>query len=142
MHTHVLVVDDDSDTRATLRMVLEDAGYAVLEAEGGTAALDVLHTRPDGLVVLFDYRTPGVDGDALIALAEREHSLVHRHAFVCMTASPQSLTPTLSALLARHDVPLVAKPFDIDELLAIIEQAAQRLALLSTPMRWTPQPKR
>jgi DNA-binding NtrC family response regulator len=138
MPTHVLVVDDDSDTRTTLRMVLEDAGYAVREAEGGTAALDVLHTRPDGLVVLFDYRMPGVDGDALMALAEREHSLVQRHAFVCMTASPHSLAPTLSALLTRYNVPLVAKPFDIDELLAVIEQAAQRLALLSIPVRWTP----
>src|SRR5215813_729711 len=47
MPARVLVVDDDSDTRETVRMLLEDAGYVVLEAEDGAVALDVLRTSPD-----------------------------------------------------------------------------------------------
>jgi two-component system chemotaxis response regulator CheY len=139
--TRVLVIDDDSDTTAAVHWVLEDAGYVVLEAADGTAALDVLHASPDGLVVLFDYRMPRLDGEKLMALAEREQMLVQRHSFVCMTASPTFLPPTLSALLARYDVPLLAKPFGIDELLAVIGQVAQRLALLRAPVpqRATPQ---
>jgi len=133
MPTHVLVVDDDSGTCETLRVLLEDAGYLVLEATDGAVALDVLHTSPDSLVVLFDYRMPHMDGAALMALAEREHVLVQQHVFVCMTASPMSLPPTLAALLTHYDVPVVAKPFDIEAMLAVIGQAEERLARLPAP---------
>ena len=134
MSTRVLVIDDDGDTRTTVRWLLEDAGYAVLEAADGAVALDLLHTRPDGLVVLFDYRMPRMDGAELLALAEREQGLLQRHSFICMTASPDDLPPMLSSLLARYEVPLLAKPFGIDELLVVIGQAAQRLALLGAAM--------
>jgi len=140
MPTRVLVIDDDSATRVSVRWILEDAGYAALEAEDGAVALDMLHTSPDGLVVLFDYRMPRMDGAELMALAEREQLLAQRHSFVCMTASPHSLPPTLAALLTRYDVPLVAKPFGIDELLAVLGQAEQRLALRAAPVRQTPEP--
>jgi two-component system, chemotaxis family, chemotaxis protein CheY len=127
MPTHVLVIDDDSATRKMVRFILEDAEYVVLEAADTTTALDLLHTSPVGVVVLFDYRMPRSGGAELLALAEREHGLADRHTFVCMTASAHDLPPTLSALLSRYDVPLVAKPFHIDELLAAIAQAEHRL---------------
>ena len=127
MPTHILVIDDDSATRKMVCFILEDAGYVVLEASDAATALDVLHTSPDGLVVLFDYRMARTDGVELMALAEREHMLTERHTFVCMTASAQSLPPALSALLTRYDVPLLAKPFHIDKLLTVIAQAEQRL---------------
>jgi hypothetical protein len=44
--THVLVVDDDTDIRGTLRMALEDAGYTVHEAPDGLIAMDLLLTSP------------------------------------------------------------------------------------------------
>jgi CheY-like chemotaxis protein len=138
MATHVLVIDDDSATRKMVRLILEDAGYAVLEAADAGAALDALHTSPDELVALFNYRMPGMDGAALLALAAREHLLAPWHAFVCMTAaSPDTLPPALSALLASYDVPLVAKPFAIAELLSAVRQAEQRLTLPPVPGRQT-----
>src|SRR5215472_9259808 len=133
MSTHVLVIDDDSATRKLVRFILEDAEYVVLEAADAATALDLLHTSSVGLVVLFDYRMPRLDGAELMALAEREQLLAQRHSFVCITASPQSLPPALSDLLTRYDVPLVGKPFRIDELLAVIAHAEQRL----TPKRQT-----
>src|SRR5215472_6672156 len=75
MSTRVLVIDDDSATRVSVRWILEDAGYAVLEAEDGAVALDMLHASPDGLMVLFDYRMPRMNGVELMALAEREQLL-------------------------------------------------------------------
>ena len=73
--TAVLVIDDDADTRATLRLPLEDEGYAVIEAADGDGALAVLRTSPHGLVVVFDYKMPCTDGEALLVLAERERWL-------------------------------------------------------------------
>lgn len=126
----MLVIDDDDDTRAPLRLLFEDEGYTVIESADGDDALTTLHTSPRGLVVVFDYRMPRMDGEALLALAERERWLADHHAFICVTASSNLLPPTVSDLLARYRVPLVGKPFELDGFLAVITQAAQRLARL------------
>ena len=99
----------------------------------------ILHTTPHRLIVLFDYRMPRTDGVSLLALAEQEAWLVERHAFVCMTGTNRDSLPlALLALLARYQVPLVAKPFDIDDMLAVIRQGEQRLAQLPARTRLTP----
>jgi CheY-like chemotaxis protein len=54
----VLVVDDEDSIRLAICMVLEDAGYPVLEAQNGLEALQVMHASKDGLVVLLDLMMP------------------------------------------------------------------------------------
>jgi two-component system chemotaxis sensor kinase CheA len=61
----VLVVDDSPTLRALHRSVLENAGYLVVEAEEGTAALAALQKQPADLVVT-DIQMPGMDGLTLI----------------------------------------------------------------------------
>lgn len=58
---HILVVDDDINTRILMRAVLEGAGYAVSLAEDGQAALAVLDKTHIDLVVL-DIMMPNMDG--------------------------------------------------------------------------------
>lgn len=57
----MLVVDDDDRIRLSLRLALEDRGYAVLEAPDAETALRVMGSRPADAVVL-DLMLPGVDG--------------------------------------------------------------------------------
>jgi CheY-like chemotaxis protein len=66
----VLVVDDDAFVREVLAASLEDAGYAILEADSGAQALTVLRadTRID--VLLSDLTMPGMDGLELIRAAQ------------------------------------------------------------------------
>lgn len=129
MPTHVLVIDDDADICATLRLLLEDeGGYCVTDTADTEQALTLLHTSPQRLVVLFDYHMPRQESAALVALAEHEAPLAARHAFVCMTTTDSERLPTtLKALLARYDVPLLTKPFDIAAVLAAVRQAEQRI---------------
>ena len=57
----VLVVEDEPDVRLAARLLLEGAGYAVIEARGGEEALErVGKTRVDA--VFLDLRLPGIDG--------------------------------------------------------------------------------
>jgi len=58
---HILVVDDDKNTRLLFRAVLEDAGYTVLTATDGREALDVMDREHVDLVVL-DIMMPNMDG--------------------------------------------------------------------------------
>ncbi len=123
----VLVVEDDDDTRETLRAALEDADYAVEVASDGAQALAQLRARQDRLVTLLDLLMPGVDGFQVLQAAAAE-PLVGRHAFILMTADGRPPSPRLSDLLTRLQVPLVTKPFDLDRLLEVVAEAAARLA--------------
>src|SRR6516165_4584281 len=60
--TQVLVVDDDDAIRETLRSVLEDAGYTVVEDHDGLAAVQRLRRSRTPMVVLLDLMMPGLDG--------------------------------------------------------------------------------
>ena len=64
----VLVVDDDAVVRAIIQRALQRAGYAVLVAQDGMAALECLQsgTRTVDLV-LTDIMMPGLRGDELAA---------------------------------------------------------------------------
>lgn len=57
----VLLVDDSQSVRTLLRMALEREGYAVLDAEDGEAALDVLDGRTLSAIVS-DIAMPRMDG--------------------------------------------------------------------------------
>ena len=72
----VLVVEDDATTRRTLRQLLEGEGFAVVEAEHGRAALDLLArggTAAPGLIVL-DLLMPEMDGFAFAAALRRDEA--------------------------------------------------------------------
>jgi CheY-like chemotaxis protein len=71
----VLVVDDDPDIRLTLRQVLCDEGFAVLEAKNGLEALEsVADQDPD--IVLLDLMMPIVTGwDVLKTLRNARKNL-------------------------------------------------------------------
>ena len=66
----ILCVDDEATGLQVRRMLLESQGYAVITAENGSAALEVLSTQNLDLVVL-DYAMPGMDGD-LVAQKMKE----------------------------------------------------------------------
>jgi CheY-like chemotaxis protein len=58
----VLIVDDDDLVLVSTAAVVEDLGYAVLKADSGTAALNLLSTRPEIDVVVSDQAMPSMTG--------------------------------------------------------------------------------
>jgi PAS domain S-box-containing protein len=67
---HVLVVEDDANTRAMLRKALERDGWEVAEAENGRLGLDAVARRRPALVLL-DLMMPEMDGFAFVAELRR-----------------------------------------------------------------------
>jgi len=61
---HILIVDDESSVRATVKMILEFCGYSVHAVENGAEALKSLESYRFDLVIT-DYSMFGIKGDAL-----------------------------------------------------------------------------
>jgi len=125
----VLVVDDDDSIRETLRFALEEEGYAVLEAQDGAIALDLMRNAERGMVVLLDHVMPLLDGETMLRRLAEEQAVAERHAYVMITASAQasSLEATLAAIPLRSPVAVVRKPFDLETLFGAVRQATGRI---------------
>lgn len=58
----ILIVEDDIDTRETLRFLLESEGFTVIEAGHGRAALECLASGPRPCLILLDLMMPVMSG--------------------------------------------------------------------------------
>jgi two-component system cell cycle sensor histidine kinase/response regulator CckA len=69
----VLVVDDEEAVRRIARMILERAGYCVLEAPDGLRALDLLYTYSGPIdLVVCDIVMPNLSGTELVERLKKE----------------------------------------------------------------------
>ena len=125
--TYALIVDDDEGIRETLATLLDNEGYAVLEARDGVEALALLRVFPHALVVLLDLWMPRLSGEGVLTAVAADSDLASRHAFVLVTAHMATGSPELQGLLAALAVPVIHKPFDIDVLLSAVAVAVRRL---------------
>lgn len=116
----ILIVDDSSFSRRTLRKFLEPAGHTVVEAEDGMAAIErYFLDQPD--VVLLDMNMRGMHGlDVLTKLRELDPQVT----VVVATADIQSSTRALAA--DKGAKAFLAKPFASDNVLATVNQVLAR----------------
>lgn len=121
----VVVIDADNSVRQAVSLVLAEAGYAVSATNEPSAALRLLESAPVPLVVLFDAGVPRISDGKIAALVRREDPLFRRHAYICMSTSPDYMHPDLRQALRDLAVPIIAKPFDVDQLLALVQRVAQ-----------------
>ena len=66
----ILIVDDSASLRQVVRMALQGAGYTVLEAGDGQAALELLDGRQIGMVVC-DVNMPRMNGIEFVRAAKK-----------------------------------------------------------------------
>jgi len=115
-----VVIDDEGQIRKLLRVVLEESGYHVVEAETGKSGLVEIATRqPD--VVLLDLGLPDMDGVAVLKRL-REWS----HVPVLILSVRETAEQKVAALNAGAD-DYVTKPFDATELLARLRAIQRRV---------------
>jgi DNA-binding NtrC family response regulator len=113
MRANILVIDDDLHNLELLAEILTDAGYRVRTARDGVEALAAIARElPDAVVA--DIRMPRLGGSDLAA-ALRAQGVRIPTVLVSATAPPPG----------DGAIPFVAKPFDLDHLLAIVERALQ-----------------
>jgi len=112
----VLLVEDEFLIRLTLAEALVDAGYEVLEAETGDAALAVLESDPSISLLLTDIQLPGqLDGLRLVARARAGRPSLP---VIYMTGRPDTMTSTRGN---PRDA-FIAKPYLPSEVTATVRR--------------------
>jgi diguanylate cyclase (GGDEF)-like protein len=126
MGGRVLVADDDVSTRALIDLALDEAGYECILVGDGRAALEAARaTRPD--LVVLDVGMPLLSGDEV----HRELRRDPRTRYIPVVfVTARRTTGDMATRLRNGADDYIAKPFDIDELVARIASALRRAAEL------------
>jgi CheY-like chemotaxis protein len=117
----ILVVEDDPAIRELVSEVLRDDGYEVREAGNGAEALDKLRDAPPDLIVL-DLMMPVMDGWTFVEECRRQDWC--GEVPIIVTSASHDLPRTADHLRELGVRTCLAKPFDVDALLALVERYA------------------
>jgi PAS domain S-box-containing protein len=122
-HRAVLVVEDDDDTRAVLRFMLEAEGARVETAPTGLGAVETA-ARMTPEVVLCDIGLPDIDGME-VARRLRRNAALARTRLIALTGYGQA-EDVRQAIEAGFDAH-VTKPINLDQLLALLRRRDEPL---------------
>lgn len=120
----VLVVDDEPSVRTIVRLLLEKAGYDVLEAADGEAAIEALNAGENRLVldvVICDIRMPKINGIQAIEYFQREYPHVP---LIVLTAYPE--TKMAVSFMRNGVTDYLVKPVDAQKLRGAVERAMEQ----------------
>ncbi len=122
---HILVVDDDKNTRMLFRAVLEAENYTVLTAENGKTALDVMDNNHVDLVVL-DVMMPEMDGYAFTSLLRQNDNNLP----ILMVSAKQLPEDKKRGFIVGTD-DYMTKPIDEEEFLLRIHALLRRAKIVN-----------
>ena len=120
---HILIVDDDAETRSLLQQYLQKQGYRVTSAADGRALRGALVTARPDLIVL-DLMLPGEDGLQLCRDLRTRSNLP----VIMLTARGEETDRIVGLEMGADDY--LAKPFNPRELLARIKSVLRRARAL------------
>ncbi|NOX97732.1 MAG: sigma-54-dependent Fis family transcriptional regulator [Nitrospirae bacterium] len=122
MRPTIMVVDDEINILESFKTLLEES-YNVRTATNGKECLQKLEEE-NANVILLDIMMPGIDGiETLRKIKEKDESLE-----VIMVTAVRTVKTAVQAMqLGAYDY--IVKPFDIDEVLIIIEKALEKQGL-------------
>jgi two-component system phosphate regulon response regulator PhoB len=116
----VLVVEDEYGNAEILELLLGAAGYRVVTASNGKAALDLLEAEKPSLI-LSDFMMPTMNGGEL-GLAVRANPAFAQIPFVFMSGTSEDV---VRQAFRDYDA-FVPKPFQMDDILPVVARLATK----------------
>src|SRR5216117_1911994 len=122
---HLLLVEDESALREAVAEQLTDRGYHVEQADSGETAVERLADFAFDIIVT-DLRLPGIDGAAVV------HAAVERYPdIIAIVITGYGTVKDAVDSIKRGAWDFVSKPFQIDELLHVLDGAIEQRRLRS-----------
>jgi DNA-binding NtrC family response regulator len=120
---HLLIIEDEAPLRHAIAEQLADHGYRVEQAESGEVALTKLADFAFDIIIT-DLRLPGVDGSAVVEAAVERYP----HIIAIVVTGYGTVKDAVEAI-KRGAYDFVNKPFQIDELLHVLDSALEQRRL-------------
>ena len=117
----ILVVDDDQDVHELLAVILAGAGIEPIFASDGAAAMELLATNPDIVLVLLDWMMPRMDGMAVLRELQNQPDPPP-----VMMLTARSDFQEVEEVLANGAVGYIVKPIEKGVLLSKIDDFLKR----------------
>jgi two-component system response regulator VicR len=112
----ILLIDDDTDIRMSLREFLMSEGFIVHTARDGQHALSMLERLVPPDLILLDYKMPVMDGKQFLAVMRRTPALQAIPVIILSAATREWSGAHLEA------IEVLNKPIDLDVLLEAVNR--------------------
>jgi two-component system response regulator PilR (NtrC family) len=122
---HLLLVEDEAGLRQAIAEQLADRGYHVEQADSGEAAVARLADFAYDIIIT-DLRLPGIDGGAVVEAAVARYPEI-----VAIVVTGFGTVKDAVDAIKRGAWDFVSKPFQIDELLHVLDSALEQRRLKS-----------
>jgi two-component system response regulator AtoC len=122
---HLLLVEDEAPLREAIAEQLGDRGYQVQQAGSGEEAIERLGDFAFDIIIA-DLRLPGIDGSAVVEAAVERYP----HIIAIVVTGYGTVKDAVEAI-KRGAWDFVSKPFQIDELLHVLDSALEQRRLKS-----------
>jgi two-component system, OmpR family, phosphate regulon sensor histidine kinase PhoR len=119
----ILVVDDERPIRDGCSRVLSDRGFAVVTAENGQIALDVL-SKEDISIMLLDLKMPVMGGEEVLLISKDRYPDIP---IIIITG--HGTVDTAVECMKKGAYDFITKPFQIDEFLVTVNRAVEKRRL-------------
>ena len=113
----ILVIDDEELTRSTVRDMLEDAGYEVVEASDEASGIKLAHEQPPDLALV------DIETDGLMTIAELRHDFPELNIIATSGADPRDPLYRLHNALWYGAAAVLRKPISRASLLRRVTEA-------------------
>ena len=122
---HLLLVEDESALREAVAEQLTDRGYHVEQADSGETAIERLADFAFDIIIT-DLRLPGIDGSAVVEAAVERYPDI-----IAIVITGYGTVKDAVDAIKRGARDFVSKPFQIDELLHVLDSALEQRRLRS-----------
>ena len=128
----ILIIDDDRQLGISFAKILSQEGYKTENAFTGREGIESVKSKPPDLAIL-DVRLPDMDG---LQVFEAIHELCPKLPVIIITA--YSSTETAIGAIQKGAFDYIYKPFDVPEMLQVVEKAVAAGHCMSSPVEVNP----
>lgn len=120
MSKNILIVDDERSIRNTLRDILGFEGYAIMEAEDGSKAIEIIKSKQPIECVLCDIKMPKIDGIEVLEVITE----IRPNTPVIMISGHNDIDAAVEAV-KKGAFDYISKPPDLNKLLQSVKSALE-----------------